>query len=125
MSRWKRVLIAILTYLVRIVFAEWRRRRTRRPSHDTVSCEEVYIVSEVIMCSNVGVAASLSEEQRLAIAGFLRVFVCGCPSGGLSCFGSTEGDSLYVEQSCPSCGQTTSVYWEKPSFTPVKTEVLW
>lgn len=110
-----RLVVRAVSFMIRL--AHLRRSRMDRPEHDTVSCSDVYILPGMLMCTSLERSELLSEEQRLVIAGFLRVFGCTCPAGDWSSFGSVDPDSLYAERSCRVCGMTASLYWERPSTT--------
>jgi hypothetical protein len=87
-----------------------------------VSCSLLYTLSGAIMWSKLEDDEEFGPVVKSAIDTFLRVSGCGCSPGSWSCFGSRDEDSLYVEQSCQSCGATASILLEWPSSTASKTE---
>lgn len=120
---WSSVLIALVTLVVTIGFAKWRRRRTRRREHDTVSCSQVYILPGVIMWSKLEEGGPVPAELRCGIDTFLQASACGCPRADWFYNASHDADSLFVERSCRTCGRSVSLLLEWPSSTPSNPEV--
>lgn len=122
LNRCIRVLLAFFVWAARMLIAEWRRRRTRRSEHDTVSCSLVDILPEVIMCGYYEVVSRRNALPSFAIDTCLRESGCTCDPLRWSCFESVEGGSSFKEFVCRGCGATVQLHFEQPSTTPSNRE---